>query len=327
MKTTEKSPILRRRINAVYLFDAQESACNGEPNDDGRPRQDPETERLWWNDSALKRFLRDSMLQRFEDAPGHRVLVQHGYPLNRAQTEAFAAIGQSVDEPLHADGDGAEKTKKQKKPRLDDDVKRRALAWICREFGDVRTFGGVMDTGYQLGNVTGPIQFQIARAVHPVRVVEAGLTRVSVTTEKDLAENKDREMGTKYVVPFALFRGTFCFTPSYGVKAGFTVDDLRIFLDLLKDPFIARQSASLGTVTLRKCWLFLHETPMIGDAQNGALADRISVTPTTAIPQSWRDFDIRFDDAGLSKMGVQVYTEESYDALVAEVTKRPGKAA
>lgn len=318
------SPIVRRRIDAVYLFDAIESGCNGEPNDGGRPRQDPDTLRLWWNDSALKRFFRNGLLERHQDSPGHRVLVQHGYPLNRCQTEALDSLGVDVGDKLHADDDGAEKTRKQKRPRLDEPTKLAAREWIADEFQDVRWFGCVLDVGYQLGNLTGPLQFGIARSVHPVHINEGAVTRCTVTTEKDLADVKDRDMGTKYFVPYALFRGRWCYTPSCGEKAGFTVDDFRDFVEILRDPFQSRQSSSSGCITLRKAWVFVHDG-FYGNMQRGLLDDRVVVDPAKAFPESMRDFDIEFSDGGLADKGIKVFTEETLDALVDEIANNPGK--
>lgn len=320
------SPILRRAINGVFLFDAIESGCNGEPNDGGRPRQDPETGNLWWNDSAIKRFFRNGLLQRYQDKPGHRVLIQHGYPLNRCQDEAFAGLGVDTKNLGHADDDGAETTRKQKRPRLDEATKLAARSWIAKQFIDVRWFGCVLDTGYQLGNLTGPLQFTIARTHHPVSINEGAVTRVTVTTEKDLAENKDREMGTKFLVPYALFRGRFFYTPAYGEKTGFSVDDFSTFIDMFKNPFSSRQSASQGMVTLRKAWIFLHDSAL-GNEQPGILDECVQVSAEKSPPQSMRDFQVKFDDAGLRERGVTVYTEENLDELVAAVRKNPGKAA
>lgn len=319
-----QSPVLHRRMECVFLFDAENSACNGEPNDGGRPRQDPETGVLWWNDSALKRFFREALIENKDGAPGWRVQVQHGYPLNRSQTEAFEAIGVDVGDAVHADDDGAEKTRKgAKKKRLTPEEQLAARQWIAKNFADVRWFGGLLDTGYQIGNLTGPLQFQIATSVHPATVLEGGVTRVTVTTEKDLADVKDREMGTKFQVPYALFRDVWFYTPSRGQKTGFSVEDMGEFLGIFRDMFRYRQSAGLGLVTVRKAWIFVHDTAL-GNMQAGELTDRVRATPTTETPRSLRDFDVTFDDKGLADKGIQVYTEETLDKLVEDLSKNPG---
>lgn len=319
------SAILRRRIDCVFAFDAIDSLGNGEPNDGGRARQDPETLHHLWNNSALKSFFRAALEQRYGGEPGHRVLIQHGYPINRSQTEAFTALGVTVDENLHADDDGAEKTKKNKAPRLDEEIKSRARDWIAAQFIDARWFGAVLDTGYQLGNLTGPLQFTIARATHPGVSNEMAITRRSVTTEKDQKENKGQEMGAKHVVPYALYRGNWFFTPAYGEKTKFSVQDLREFIDIFRDPFRSRQSAGLGLVTLRKAWIFLHEGAL-GNMQAGVLDSAVKIHTDSDAPRSMRDFNIEFSDRGLADRGIQVFTEETLDALVEEVSKNPGKA-
>lgn len=317
-------PILRRRLDAVYLFDAVQSRCNGEPNDGGRPRQDPETNHLWWNDAALKRFIREGLLQEKGDKPPWRVLVQHGYPLNRSQTEAFDALGVDLSAYGAADDDGATKTSGKKK-KVPAELGKAAREWIAKNFADVRFFGGVLDTGYQIGNLTGPLQFMIAESVHAASVNEGAVTRVTVTTEKDLANVKDREMGTKFVVPYALFRGMWFYTPAFGEKTGFSVEDLAVFIDLMRDPFRYRQSGGLGMTTMRKAWVFLHDGARGGE-QAGLLRDRVQIGVDADAPRDFRDFSVRFDDAGLADKGIKVYTEETLDQLVEEVRARPGEA-
>lgn len=316
------TPILRRRIDAVYLFDAQQSRCNGEPNDGGRPRQDPETGRLWWNDAALKRFIREALIQEKADEPGWRVLVQHNYPLNRSQTEAFDALEVDLSDYKAADDDSATKTKGKKK-KVPPELAIKAREWIAKNFADVRFFGGLLNTGYQIGNLVGPLQFSIAESVHAATINEGAVTRVTVTTEEDLANVKDREMGTKFVVPYALFEGAWYYTPSYGEKTGFSVEDLAVFLNMMRDPFRSRQSAGQGIVTLRKAWMFLHPAEG-GKEQMGTLKDRVQISPDLDPPRHFRDFSISFDDAGLKEKGIQVYTEETMDQLIEEVRNNPG---
>lgn len=329
------SPILRRRVDSVFLFSAEMSRCNGEPNDGGRPRQDPETDILQWNDAALKRFVREGLLQEHRGVPGWGVQQQHGYPLNRTQTDALKALGIEADpdpepeEEGNGDEDDPKASKKKvakksgKGRKLTPEEKSKVLLWAAQNFADIRWFGSVMDTGYQCGNLTGPLQFSIAQSVHAATVLEQGVTRVTVTREDDLANVKDREMGTKFVVPFALFRGMWCYTPSYGEKTGFSVEDMAQFIHIMKNPFSYRQSAALGVVTLRKMWLFAHDSAR-GNEQQGILNDRIRVATTEPSPRAFKDFNVQFDAQKLS--GVKVYTEENYEDFLADLTANPGKA-
>lgn len=341
---TDKTQPLLRRIDATFLFSAENSKCNGEPNDGGRPRIDPETDHLLWNDAALKRFFRDGLIIEKNNEPGWAVQQRSQYPLNRTQTDAMTALGidfsevveATEEEEADADGDAededspkkskAKKGKQQaKKRKLTIAEKNRVLAWSAKNFADIRWFGAVLDTGHHCGNLTGPLQFMIARSVHPGTILEQGITRVTSTREDDFAEGKDRDMGTKFIVPFALFRGGFFYTPSYGEQTGFSVDDLEVFCGLFKNMFTYRQSAGLGLCTLRKAWFFVHPSSR-GTEQTGQLFDRVTVecSPT---PRSMKDISITFDNDGLDRKGIEVYTEENMDAMVEQLRKRPKGAA
>ena len=88
---------------------------------------------------------------------------------------------------------------RKKLPR--EEEKARALtAWMCANFFDVRTFGAVMTTGVNCGQVRGPVQFAFARSIEPILPLEVTITRMAATTEAD-AESKGaiRTMGRKHI--------------------------------------------------------------------------------------------------------------------------------
>jgi Cas7 group CRISPR-associated protein Csh2 len=170
-----------------------------------------------------------------------------------------------------------------------------------------------------LGNLVGPLQFQNARAVHPSTVEETTIGVVTVRSRKDFEAGKRQDFGRKYVVPYALFRGNFCYTPAYGERTRYSVEDLAHFVEFLKDPFSSRQSARLGIVTLRKAWIFLHDS-RLGNMQPGLLDSRVRVT-TDVQPPRLRDFTIA--STTRARTGIKVYTEENLDAFVEEV--QPGQ--
>ena len=75
---------------------------------------------------------------------------------------------------------------------------------MCENFFDIRTFGAVMSTEVNCGQVRGPVQLTFARSVEPVVPAEVSITRMAVTNEKDL--EKERTMGRKFIVPYGLYR-------------------------------------------------------------------------------------------------------------------------
>ncbi len=75
---------------------------------------------------------------------------------------------------------------------------------MCKNFFDIRTFGAVMTTEVNSGQVRGPVQLAFAQSIDPIIPLEVSITRMAVTNEKDL--EKERTMGRKYIVPYALYR-------------------------------------------------------------------------------------------------------------------------
>ena len=76
---------------------------------------------------------------------------------------------------------------------------------MCDNFFDVRTFGAVMSTEVNTGQVRGPVQLTFAESIDPIVPMEISITRSSVTNEKDALQN-DRTMGRKHIVPYGLYR-------------------------------------------------------------------------------------------------------------------------
>ena len=81
------------------------------------------------------------------DTPGHEIYVAERAILNNQHERAWNAVLPDT---------GASGRKKLPK----EEEKARALtAWMCANFFDVRTFGAVMTTGVNCGQVRGPVQF------------------------------------------------------------------------------------------------------------------------------------------------------------------------
>jgi len=93
--------------------------------------------------------------------------------------------------------------------------------WMCENFYDIRTFGAVMATDVNCGQVRGPVQLTFARSLDPVVPQEVAITRIAITKPEDIAYiaaegdakekgGKVTEMGRKAIVPYGLYR-TFGF--------------------------------------------------------------------------------------------------------------------
>ena len=74
---------------------------------------------------------------------------------------------------------------------------------MCANFFDVRTFGAVMTTDVNCGQVRGPVQISFSRH-RSISQQEVTITRQAVTRPEDLG--KERTMGRKHIVPYGLYR-------------------------------------------------------------------------------------------------------------------------
>ncbi|MDW8481328.1 MAG: type I-C CRISPR-associated protein Cas7/Csd2 [Meiothermus sp.] len=188
---------IQNRYEFLLFFDVQDGNPNGDPDSGNAPRIDPEDGHGLVSDVALKRRIRNYVQAAREKTPGFAIFVQHGTNLNRPIFEAH------VNTP---GGYTGSKTK---------DKVEAARRWMCEQFFDVRTFGAVMSTGANAGQVRGPVQITFARSLDPIFPAEFSITRGAVAEdvknaktledylrwEKEQPEDKLRTMGRKSQVP------------------------------------------------------------------------------------------------------------------------------
>jgi CRISPR-associated protein Csd2 len=136
------------------------------------------------------------------------------------------------------------------------------MKWLCREFYDVRTFGAVLSTGQDImkgsafGQVRGPVQFTFGQSYHPITPIEVTITRCAVTKEED--KKKERTMGNKHIVPYALYASKAYVSPPFAERTGFTQDDLDLLFEALREMFTHDRSAARGEMVVRGIYDFEH---------------------------------------------------------------------
>lgn len=287
------SEAIKNRYEFVILFDVENGNPNGDPDAGNMPRTDPETGLGLVTDVCLKRKIRNYVEMAREDAPGYRIYIKDGVPLNRSDNEAYIAL------------DVTDKTVKEKKkddPLLD--VKIRD--WMCTNFFDIRTFGAVMTTfvkaALNCGQVRGPVQLGFARSVEPVVPQEVTITRVAITTEAD-AEDKGTEMGRKYIIPYGLYRCEGYISANLAQKStGFSEDDLSLLWEAILNMFEHDHSAARGKMAVRKLIVFRHDSEL-GCAPAWKLFDLVQISrknPEDNAPaRSFQDYIITVDEASL----------------------------
>jgi CRISPR-associated protein Csd2 len=300
-------PVTNRHEFVLY-FDVANGNPNGDPDAGNMPRLDPETNQGLVSDVALKRKVRNYVSM----ASGHRIYMSEGTALNLLHKEAWAAVMPEIT-----------KDDEFKKLPKDQQKARELTAWMCANFWDIRTFGAVMSTGVNAGQVRGPVQMTFARSVEPILPLEISITRMAATTEKDADEKGGRTMGRKHIVPYGLYRAHgFVSAPlaSHATKGtGFSEDDLELLWQALTDMFDHDRSAARGEMATRKLIVFRHESAL-GNAQAQSLFDRVttrrvhegssrpagdSATHNWPPARHWSDYEVVIDRAGLPA-GVEI---------------------
>lgn len=274
---TDTSPALTRRHDFVLYFDVTNGNPNGDPDAGNLPRLDPETSRGLVSDVCLKRKVRNYVELAKETTPGYRIYVTEGAILNDAHREAYVAL---------RPGDAKATTDKKLNPKGDAEAKQ-IRDWMCGNFFDIRTFGAVLSTGVNAGQVRGPVQITFARSIEPVLPLEISITRMAATNaaekEKRDAGAEDertdnRTMGRKHIIPYGLYRAHgFVSAPlaSHETKGtGFTDADLALLWEALSNMFEHDRSAARGEMTTRELIVFEHEGKL-GNAHADALFKRV----------------------------------------------------
>ena len=289
---------IKNRYDFVVYFDVENGNPNGDPDAGNMPRIDPETGYGIVTDVCLKRKVRNYVETVKEDDPGFDIYVKDGSILNVNDARAFEALG--ID---------AKDIKKLKKddPELDEKIRD----FMCATFYDVRTFGAVMTTcvknSLNCGQVRGPVQLTFARSVDPIIPQEITITRVAKTTE-ERAEASYTEMGRKYVVPYALYRGEGYVSANLARKStGFSEDDLALLWDAIVNMFEHDHSAARGKMAVRALVVFKHDSEL-GNAPSYKLFDAVSTQKKAGVeaPRSIDDYEEITVDEGAVPEGVTV---------------------
>ncbi len=266
---------IKNRHEFVLLFDVENGNPNGDPDMGNMPRVDPQTGHGIVTDVCLKRKIRDYVDLVKGETPGYEIYVKSGVVLNDQHKKAFDYLG---IEPTN------------KKPK-DDELTR----FMCQNFFDIRTFGAVMTTEVNCGQVRGPVQLNFARSIDPIFQQEVTITRQAVANERD--SEKGQTMGKKQIVPYALYRAEGYVSANLAQKTtGFSEDDLEIFWDGLVNMFEHDHSASRGKLSARKLIVFKHDTAL-GCCQSHLLFDKVRVERVSGDmpPRSFGDYRVAID--------------------------------
>jgi CRISPR-associated protein Csd2 len=266
---------LSRRYDFVFLFDVKDGNPNGDPDAGNLPRIDAETGMGLVTDVCLKRKVRNFVELTQVDNPRRKIFVKEKAILNQA-------IGEAHEQEEVKSKEKGDKTEAAKK-------------WMCQHYFDICTFGAVMSTGQNAGQVRGPVQLTFSRSIDPVVASEHSITRMAVTTEKEAeAQSGDnRTMGRKFTIPYGLYRCHGFISAPLAKQTGFSEDDLELFWQALLNMFDHDRSAARGEMSARGLYVFEHDSEL-GNAPATNLFERISVAKKSdnEVPRAFSDYRV-----------------------------------
>jgi CRISPR-associated protein Csd2 len=287
-------PSLQNRHEFVLVFDVRNGNPNGDPDAGNLPRLDPETNHGLVTDVSLKRKIRNYVDLARSNQDRFHIYVQEGAILNEQHRKAY----------LKARPDDPKAAKEAKLNPKDDAEARKLRDFMCDNFFDVRTFGAVMSTGINCGQVKGPVQLTFASSVEPIVPVEISITRMAATNEaekKKVSEGGDdsdqrtdnRTMGRKHIVPYGLYVAHGFVSAKFAERTGFDEEDLELLFEALGNMFEHDRSAARGEMSSRKLFVFRHASAL-GNGHAHALFDRVKIGRN--VDGEFRTIDNRLDN-------------------------------
>ena len=279
---------INNRYEFALLFDVQNGNPNGDPDAGNMPRVDPETNHGLVTDVCLKRKIRNHVALAKENAAGFKIYVQEKAVLNRTNELAYKEYDL--------------KPEAKKLPKKLEDA-QKVTGWMCSNFFDIRSFGAVMTTEVNCGQVRGPVQMAFAKSVEPILSQEVSITRMAVTNEKDL--EKERTMGRKHIVPYGLYVAQGFISAPLAEKTGFSEEDLELLWNALSNMFEHDRSAARGMMSSQKLYVFKHQDKL-GNAPAHKLFDLIDIQRNArndGPARSFKDYDVTI---GAAPAGVEI---------------------
>lgn len=295
---------IKHRYEFMFVFDCENGNPNGDPDAGNTPRIDPQDMRGLVSDVAIKRRIRNYA----QLAAGQNIYIQNATNLN---TQIAVA---------HEETNGKVPEKAANKKEVE-----KARKWMCETFYDVRTFGAVMSTGANAGQVRGPVQIAFAKSVDPIMQLDISMTRMAVTDtdngklktseqykqwEKEQPEDKMRTFGRKSIIPYGLYIGKAFVSANLAEEIGFTCDDLKIFVEALLNIYEHDRSSSKGIMTTRAVYAAKHvgtfngsEEQQRNQAKLGCCpahylfekAVKVALKENVPFPRSFNDYNVIVD--------------------------------
>lgn len=320
---------IQNRYEFLYYVACTNANPNGDPDMGNTPRIDPQTMQGYITDVSTKRRIRNYVETAYGDQLGMGIIIQQGTNINRHIAAAKRKAG--VEE--------CAKTK---------DAIYKGRQKACEMYYDVRTFGAVMSTGPNAGQVRGPVQITFGKSLDPILPLDISITRMAIADnikdgtlesyqkdEETRDEDTLRTMGRKQLIPFGLYEVRGFISANLAAETGFDDSDLKILFEAILNMYEHDHSSSKGEMAVvSPLILFKHvgtdtdEQQRIRQAKLGCapahkLFELIKVTrnPQVEVPRSYRDYEAVIDlhhiPAGV-EVGFQTYKGLTWGSIPEE---------
>lgn len=293
---------IQNRYEFIYYVACTNANPNGDPDMGNAPRMDPESLTGYITDVATKRRIRNYVQLAHGDEPGMNIIVQQSTNINRHIAEAKRAAGVEGAKDKNSVYAGRKKA--------------------CELFYDVRTFGAVMSTGPNAGQVRGPVQITFGKSLDPILPMDISITRMAIADnikdgtvedyvklEQETPEDKLRTMGRKQFIPFGLYEVRGFVSANLAAETGFDETDLDILFESILNMYEHDHSASKGEMeVVSPLILFKHVGTDTDEAQRARQAklgcapahklfDLVHVErkPEVKAPRTYRDYTAAVD--------------------------------
>ena len=292
---------LNNRYDFMLVFDVKDGNPNGDPDAGNLPRVDSETGEGLVTDVCIKRKVRNYVQLTKGTEAGYDIFVKEKAVLNKEIEKAYADLSIDLSKPPVDAVDGK---KRNKEGQGQGGEVQRARAKMCETYFDIRTFGAVMSTGANAGQVRGPVQITFARSVDPVVTLEHSITRMAVATEAEAEKQSgdNRTMGRKNTVPYGLYVAYGFVSPALAAQTGFSEEDLETLWTALVNMFDQDHSAARGMMATQKLIIFKHDSTL-GNAPSHKLFDLVKIAKKedVAVPRKFADYEVTAPEEGTLK--------------------------
>ena len=304
---------IKNRCEFMYYVACTNANPNGDPDMGNTPRIDPQTMQGFITDVATKRRIRNYIQTAYAGEPGMNIIVQQSTNLNRHIAEAKRAAG-------------AEDCAKEKEAVYAGRKK------ACELFYDVRTFGAVMSTGPNAGQVRGPVQITFGKSLDPVLPMDISITRMAVADtikdgkvedylkkEAETPEDKLRTMGRKQLIPFGLYEVRGFISANLAAETGFDGEDLKALFEAILNMYEHDHSAREGEMSVVSPLIIFKHVGTDTNEDQRARQAKLSCAPAHKLfelvhvrkkagvefARSYRDYDAEVD-ASRVPAGVEI---------------------